>query len=101
MTNKYSINILKNVSLMFYQIFGLVILTLMSKVRYRKQKLKTGKGKTIAGVSSQCYHRNVIIAILSSQFYHHNFIIAAPITDGMNLSLKNSKIKQLLVYILM
>jgi len=34
-----------------------------------------GKGKTIAGVSSQFYHRNFIIAVLPSQFYHRSFII--------------------------
>jgi len=35
-----------------------------------------GKGKIIAGVSSQFYHRSFIIAVLPSQFYHRGFIIA-------------------------
>ena len=35
-----------------------------------------GKGKIIAGETSQFYHRNFIIAVLSSQIYHRSFIIA-------------------------
>jgi len=37
--------------------------------------VEEGKGKTIAGVPSQYYHRNITIAILSSQFYHRRLLI--------------------------
>jgi hypothetical protein len=37
---------------------------------------KGGKGKTIAGVTSQFYHRSFIIAILSSQLNQLSFTIA-------------------------
>jgi len=33
-----------------------------------------GKGKTIAGVTSQLYHRNYIIALIASQFYHRSLM---------------------------
>jgi len=35
-----------------------------------------GKGKNIAGVTSQFYHRSFIIAIISSQLYHRSYNIA-------------------------
>jgi hypothetical protein len=35
--------------------------------------LNTGKGKIIAGVSSQFYHRSFIIAVLSSLLYHRSY----------------------------
>ena len=38
--------------------------------------LTSGKGKTIAGVSSQFYHRSYTITVLSSQLYHRSYIIA-------------------------
>jgi hypothetical protein len=38
-----------------------------------KPSLWMGKGKTIAGVPSQFYHRVYIIAVLSSQLYHRRF----------------------------
>ncbi len=34
-----------------------------------------GKGKSIAGVTSQFYHRSFTIAIISSQFYHRSQIL--------------------------
>ncbi len=52
-----------------------------SKVMYqfislnRHLGVHRGKGKTIAGVSSQFYHRSFIIAVLSSRLYHRGFII--------------------------
>ncbi len=34
--------------------------------------LQMGKGKTIAGVTSQLYHRSFIIAVIALQFYHRS-----------------------------
>jgi len=39
-----------------------------------KQVLSWGKGKTIAGVPSQFYHRSFNIAIIASQEYHRSII---------------------------
>ena len=46
----------------------------------------TGKGKNIAGVSSQFYYRSFTIAVLSSQLYHRSFVIAIISLHG-NLTL--------------
>ncbi len=43
--------------------------------RAKNKNVLAGKGKTIAGVTSQFYHRSFIIAVLSSQLYHRCFII--------------------------
>ncbi len=67
--------VFEHTSLLFFEL-KLVSKLPFSKFPYSKLKAPMGKGKTIAGVSSQFYHHNFIIAVLSSQFYHRSFIVA-------------------------
>ena len=51
----------------------------MNKNGLMLQQEKLGKGKNIAGVTSQFYHGSHIIEVVSFQYYHHDLISYADV----------------------